>query len=99
MRSRPSTPVLLLLAVAWLAFVAVLAASRGGEGAVEGNRALVEGLGLTDPVLFTEARYTRHLSLTDFHSPFQDQPGALEHFPSGALTPPPYGLTHAPLAR
>ncbi len=52
------------------------------------NAALVASLGLTDPALFTEARYTRHLSQADRHSAFQDHPGALEHFPSGALVPP-----------
>jgi hypothetical protein len=46
---------------------------------------LVERLGLTDLCLFTEASYTRHLSLADFHTAFQDSPMALEHFPSGSL--------------
>ena len=46
-------------------------------------------LGLTDLCLFPEARYTRHLSQADLHSAFQDHPSAREHFPSGALVPPP----------
>ena len=46
---------------------------------------LVQSLGLTDLCLFTEASYTRHLSLADFHTAFQDSPMALEHFPSGSL--------------
>lgn len=46
-------------------------------------------LGLTDLALFTEARYTRHPSQADFHTPFQDHPAALEHFPSGSFVPPP----------
>jgi hypothetical protein len=50
--------------------------------------ALAEHLELTDLALFTEARYTRHPSQADLHSPFQDHPGALEHFPSGSLVPP-----------
>ena len=50
---------------------------------------LVTGLRLSDVVLFTEARYTRHLSQADLHSAFQDHPMALEHFPSGSLLPPP----------
>lgn len=54
---------------------------------------LVVDLGLTDLALFTEARYTRHLSLADLHSAFQDHPMALEHFPSGSLVPPPRRLT------
>jgi len=49
---------------------------------------LVSALGLTDLALFTEARYTRHPSLADLASPFQDHPMALEHFPSGSIVPP-----------
>ena len=49
---------------------------------------LVHRLTLTDLALFTEARYTRHPSLADLASPFQDHPMALEHFPSGSLVPP-----------
>jgi hypothetical protein len=43
---------------------------------------------LTDPALFTEARYARHASQADRHAAFQDQPMALEHFPAGSLMPP-----------
>lgn len=50
---------------------------------------LVKELQLTDLCLFTEARYTRHPSMADLHSPFQDHPGAIEHFPSGSLLTPP----------
>lgn len=49
---------------------------------------LVRKLELTDLCLFTEARYTRHLSQSDFFSAFQDHPGALEHFPAGSLAGP-----------
>ncbi|MCU7798040.1 MAG: hypothetical protein KZQ73_01840 [Candidatus Thiodiazotropha sp. (ex Semelilucina semeliformis)] len=55
----------------------------------ESGTALVQQLGLTDLVLFTEARYTRHPSQSDLHSAFQDHPMALEHFPSGSLLLPP----------
>jgi hypothetical protein len=51
---------------------------------------LVKSLSLTDPALFTEARYTRHLSQSDRHAPFQDHPMAFEHFPSGSLVSPPF---------
>jgi len=44
--------------------------------------------GLTDPAFTTEARYTRHLGLTDSLVPFMDHPGALEHFPSSAMLAP-----------
>jgi hypothetical protein len=50
---------------------------------------IVRTLGLTDLCLFTEARYTRHPSLADLGSPFQDHPMSLEHFPSGAIVPVP----------
>jgi len=53
---------------------------------------LVRDLQLTDLCLFTEARYTRHLSQADLHSPFQDYPMAFEHFPSGSLVLPPAHL-------
>lgn len=50
--------------------------------------ALVENLRLTDLCLFTEARYTRHLSQADLNTAFQDHPMSLEHFPSGSFTQP-----------
>jgi len=50
---------------------------------------IVRVLGLTDLCLFTEARYTRHPSLADMGTPFQDHPMSLEHFPSGAIVPVP----------
>jgi hypothetical protein len=49
---------------------------------------LVTVLALTDLALWSEARYTRHPSMTDLFSPFQDHPGAPEHFPAGALLAP-----------
>ena len=55
----------------------------------EASRIMVETLQLTDLCLFTEARYTRHPSMADLHSAFQDHPLALEHFPSGSLVTPP----------
>jgi hypothetical protein len=55
----------------------------------ERNRQLVRSLQLTDLALFTEARYTRHLTQADGHAAFQDHPLALEHFPSGSLLAPP----------
>ena len=52
-------------------------------------KVLVQTLRLTDLCLFTEARYTRHLSQADLHSAFQSHPMAFEHFPSGSLVLPP----------
>lgn len=50
---------------------------------------IVRALGLTDFAIWTEARYTRHPSQTDFFSAFQDFPGALDHFPAGSVIGPP----------
>ncbi len=77
-----------------LALLLLLAAhARLGEKAAEVSKAVCAGLvkefQLTDLCLFTEARYTRHPSMADFHAPFQDHPGALDHFPSGSLVSPP----------
>lgn len=79
---------LLLLATALTVHAAW--ASHTARERLAATHALAEALELTDIALFTEARYTRHLSLADLHSPFQDAPMAFEHFPSGALTTPPH---------
>ncbi len=56
------------------------------------NSLLVRELELTDLSLFTEASYTRHPSMTDMQTPFQDSPSSLEHFPTGSLVRPPSHL-------
>lgn len=94
---RPSTLYLastsfLLLAAAALALHARLAVFRAGP-ALQEKGALVRRLSLTDLCLFTEANYTRHPSVTDAATPFQDSPMSLEHFPSGGLLQPPHHLT------
>ncbi len=73
--------------------------SRAAAPALRDEVLLVRRLGLSDLCLSTEASYTRHLSLADFHTAFQDHPLALEHFPSGSLLEPPPHLrrTHGPL--
>ena len=53
---------------------------------------MVKNLGLTDLCIVTEANYTRHLTQADLHTPFQDHPLSLEHFPSGSLFMPPDSL-------
>lgn len=50
---------------------------------------IVKILGLTDMVLATDARYTRHPTQADLFSAFQDYPGSTEHFPTGSIIPPP----------
>jgi hypothetical protein len=54
--------------------------------------AVARNLGLTDLCLSTEARYTRHLSQSDWHAAFQSHPLALDHFPSGSVFAPPETL-------
>lgn len=91
---------LALLAAGGLASVLTFADAawrvRAGAPGLAERATLVEQLGLTDLVLFTEARYTRHLSQADLHSAFQDHPFAFEHFPSGALVVPPHLKRRAP---
>jgi hypothetical protein len=66
---------------------------RQADGpSIDRMAALVANLELTDLALFTEARYTRHLSQTDLHSAFQDHPFSLEHFPAGSIAGPPAHL-------
>jgi len=66
---------------------------RQGNGPANDRIAMVvQNLELTDLSLFTEARYTRHLSQADLYSAFQDHPTALEHFPTGAIVGPPERL-------
>ena len=59
------------------------------------KRQLVGRLGLTDLCLFTDARYTRHPSVADRNTPFQDYPLSLEHFPSGSIISAPPHLRRA----
>ncbi len=63
---------------------------------IEKRREIVKTLNLTDLCLFTEARYTRHPSMADINSAFQEHPLALEHFPSGSLTVIPPHLRQIP---
>jgi hypothetical protein len=96
MGARNSTLFLGSVAVLLLLFVLLAAHSRHGlrvsRPALERTAELVRCLELTDLCLFTEASYTRHLSMADLHTPFQDSPFAFEHFPTGALAGPPAHL-------
>jgi hypothetical protein len=65
---------------------------RAGAESLRAKADLVGKLDLTDLCLFTEATYTRHLSLADLHTPFQNGPMSLEHFPSGSLVKPPAAI-------
>lgn len=102
MRARLST--LFGAVTGGLFLVATLLLLQAGErsaaarSTLQRTTALVANLELSDLCLFTEASYTRHLSLTDLRTPFQEYPLASEHFPSGSLVSPPPHLTvsHAP---
>lgn len=79
---------------AGLGVAGLLAAHAGlsraaADARLERLAVLAGRLGSTDLCLFTDARYTRHPSLADYNTPFQDSPLALEHFPSGSLLAPP----------
>ncbi|MEW6293868.1 MAG: hypothetical protein AB1544_11255 [Pseudomonadota bacterium] len=96
---RPANLALIVFASAIGAFALSFAdAARlraQSESASAETARLVERLGLTDPALFTEARYTRHPTQADLQSAFQDHPVAFEHFPTGSLVPPPAGILNA----
>ena len=62
--------------------------TTGRQLELQARQELVQSLGLTDFAIWTEARYTRHPSQTDFFSPFQEFPSAFEHFPAGSVVAP-----------
>jgi hypothetical protein len=68
-----------------LMFIDAAVSQRLDREVVRERREIVRVLSLTDLSLFTEARYTRHPSMADLHTPFQDHPLSLDHFPSGAI--------------
>ncbi|MDP1652636.1 MAG: hypothetical protein Q8L56_07925 [Rhodocyclaceae bacterium] len=96
---RPANLALIVLTISiggfGLTFVDAARLRADGVSATAEMLQLVERLGLTDLVLFTEARYTRHPTQADLQSAFQDHPVALEHFPTGSLLPPPAGILKA----
>jgi len=84
----------LLLAVAGLAVHGAISVVLAGPS-LAAKAGLVRSLMLTDLCLFTEASYTRHLSMADLAAPFQDAPLSLEHFPAGSLVAAPPHLAAA----
>ncbi len=80
------------LALVFLLSIHAIVAVKYAAARLAVKAEIVKKLGLTDLCLFTEARYTRHLSQTDFNTPFQDHPMSLEHFPSGSIVGPPAQL-------
>ena len=63
--------------------------TRADLGRLQREAEFIKTFHITDLCLATEARYTRHPSQADWHSPFQSHPLALDHFPSGSVIPPP----------
>lgn len=63
--------------------------SSSAQTDLEDKARIVERLELTDLCLFTDARYARNPAMADLHTPFQDSPMVMEHFPSGTLILPP----------
>lgn len=90
---RRSNLFLLFLAVSSILLLLVFAHAgyrqRADAVVLRQKAEMVRTLGLTDICLFTEARYTRHPSQSDIHTPFQDSPTGLEYFPSGTIVMPP----------
>lgn len=97
---RRSTIFFSFITVSILLFAVLLLHARqsriNSEATLTANAELAGRLMLTDLCLFTEARYTRHPSMADLHSPFQDHPFAMDHFPSGSLVSPPRFHHEAP---
>ena len=72
-------------------FIHASVVQRADEPSLVEKSEMVKRYELTDLCLFTEARYTRHPSMADFHTPFQDYPTSLEHFPSASIfSQPPH---------
>lgn len=81
------TVVEILCLISLLVYTVSFGGAQGREG-LASRRELVRFLMLTDFALWTEARYTRHPSQTDFFTPFQDFPSSFEHFPAGSMIAP-----------
>jgi hypothetical protein len=77
------------LLLMFLMFVHAAHTRGAAEPLLLEKAAMVREMELTDLCLFTDSRYTRHPSMADMHSAFQDLPMSFEHFPSGSLMAPP----------
>ncbi len=80
------------LVLVFLLSMHAIFAVKNAASALNLKTEMVKKLELTDLCLFTEARYTRNLSQTDFNTPFQDHTMSFEHFPSGSIVEPPAHL-------
>ena len=89
---RLSIKFLLLVAFCVCFQVGLIAASHlrlaGSEEARNRMLSVIEVFGLSDLCIATDARYIRHLAVSDQVAPFMDHPGAIEYFPSGSFWVP-----------
>jgi hypothetical protein len=89
---RPSTRLLILVSVIALfqltLYQSYYWSSRQQQAADQQMKLVIQRLGLTDLCIATDARYIRHLSISDPVAPFMDHPGGIEHFPSSAVIAP-----------
>ncbi len=89
---RPSTRLLVLIIFIVIGQLAMYRmqyrASSIRQEADRQMKQIVGRYGLTDLCLATDARYIRHLSVSDQVAPVMDHPGAIEHFPSSAFFVP-----------
>jgi uncharacterized membrane protein len=90
---RKSDSLLLFFSICLFLFVVTVVDStlrqQAAVAVLQQRADMVQEYDLTDLALFTEARYTRHVTQADLHSAFQDHPMSFEHFPSGSLYLPP----------
>ncbi|MEW6002463.1 MAG: hypothetical protein AB1638_07450 [Nitrospirota bacterium] len=77
--------IFLLMIAASTLYIHSMIASKNFSTHLDGKKKIVSMLELTDFVLSTDARYTRHPSQADIFTPFQDCPASIEHFPSGSV--------------
>jgi hypothetical protein len=86
---RLSVKFLLLLAVCLCLQAGLITASHqrliGSEEARNRMNRAVALFGLSDLCIATDARYIRHLAVSDRIAPFMDHPGSIEHFPTGSF--------------
>ena len=74
------------LAVIQLSLIGVANKRLAASGETERRMVeIVKIFGLSDLCITTDARYIRHLSVSDRLSPFMDHPGSIEHFPTGSF--------------
>jgi hypothetical protein len=86
---RPSVKFLILLAVCTSFQAGLMAvAHQRMKNSAEARSKMVTAVhvfGLSDLCIATDARYIRHLAVSDRLAPFMDHPGSIEHFPTGSF--------------